>query len=80
VEWGQDEVIASDDFDSPWDKLRQERFVVGAPETVASELHRYRDAMDLDWLWARMQYPETDLADVRRSIELFGDEVRPEIA
>lgn len=77
VEWGQDDVIASDDFDSPWDKLRQQRFIVGSPETVTGELRRYDEAMDLDWLWARMQYPKTDLADVRRSIQLFGDDVLP---
>ena len=79
VEWGQDDVIASDDFDSPWDKLREERFIVGSPETVRRELVRYRDGLDLDWVFARMQYPATELDAVRNSIELFGDEVVPEL-
>lgn len=34
VEWGQDEVIESDDFDFPWDKLCQKRFIVESPETA----------------------------------------------
>lgn len=79
VEWGQDDVIASDDFDSPWEQLREERFVVGSPATVRRELERYRDAMDLDWLWARMQFPETEPAAVHESIRLFGDRVIPEL-
>lgn len=77
TEWGQDDVIAADDFDSPWEKLREERFIVGSPDTVRRELARYRHGLDLDWLFARMQYPDTDLDDVRNSIELFGDAVVP---
>lgn len=80
VEWGQDDAIESDDFDSPWEKLRHKRFIVGSPETVRTEIQRYRDAMDIEYLLARMQFPATDMADVRSSIELFGEEVVPAIA
>jgi alkanesulfonate monooxygenase SsuD/methylene tetrahydromethanopterin reductase-like flavin-dependent oxidoreductase (luciferase family) len=79
VEWGQDDAIESDDFDSPWEKLRHERFIVGGPETVRAEIQRYREAMDLEYLLARMQFPATDTDHVRSSIELFGEEVVPEI-
>jgi alkanesulfonate monooxygenase SsuD/methylene tetrahydromethanopterin reductase-like flavin-dependent oxidoreductase (luciferase family) len=79
-DWGQDDVIGGDDFDSPWDKLRSERFLVGSPEEVVADIERYTEAMDLDSLFVRTQFPGCDLADVHRSIELFGDEVVPALS
>ena len=74
-DWGQDDVIGGDDFDSPWDKLRHERFLVGSPADVRADVERYRDAMDLDYLVIRTQFPGADFEDVHSSIELFGNEV-----
>lgn len=74
-EWGQDDVIGGDDFDSPWEKLRHERFLVGSPEDVRSEVERYREAMDLDYLLARTQFPGLPSEAVHDSIRLFGEEV-----
>lgn len=76
-DWGQDDVIEGDDFDSPWDKLRHERFLVGTPEEILAEIERYREAMDLDYVFVRTQFPGQDFEDVHSSIELFGDEVIP---
>lgn len=80
IDWGQDDVIAGDDFDSPWDKLKQERFLIGSPETVRGDIERYREELSLDHLLVRMQFPATDSADVRSSIQLFGDEVIPYVS
>ncbi len=68
-------MIGGDDFDSPWDKLRHERFLVGSPADVRADVERYRDAMDLDYLVIRTQFPGADFEDVHSSIELFGNEV-----
>lgn len=75
--WGQDDVIGGDDFDSPWDKLRHERFLVGTPAEVLDDIERYREAMDLDYLFVRTQFPGLAPEEVHSSIELFGDEVIP---
>lgn len=77
VDWGQDDVIADDDFDSPWDRLKHERFLVGSPADVRADIERYREAMDLDYLFVRTQFPGLDPADVRSSIALFGEKVFP---
>jgi len=77
--WGQDDVIGGDDFDSPWDKLRHERFLVGTPAEVLEDIERYKEAMDLDYIFIRTQFPGLDSEDVHSSIELFGDEVIPYI-
>ncbi len=77
--WGQDDVIGGDDFDSPWAKLRNERFLVGTPEEVCEGLERYEETLDLDYLLVRTQFPGIEFEDVHASIELFGDEVIPNV-
>jgi alkanesulfonate monooxygenase SsuD/methylene tetrahydromethanopterin reductase-like flavin-dependent oxidoreductase (luciferase family) len=76
-DWGQDDVIGGDDFDSPWDKLSHERFLIGSPEGVREDVERYQEAMDLDYLFVRTQFPGADFDNVHSSIELFGQEVIP---
>lgn len=76
-EWGQDDVIAGDDFESPWEKLKHERFIVGSPADVIEDIERYRDELDLDHLIIRTQFPNSDFEDVHSSLRLFGDEVIP---
>lgn len=78
-DWGQDNVIGGDDFDSPWDKLRHERFLVGAPAEILDDIERYKEAMDLDYIFVRTQFPGLSVEDVHSSIELFGDEIIPYI-
>jgi alkanesulfonate monooxygenase SsuD/methylene tetrahydromethanopterin reductase-like flavin-dependent oxidoreductase (luciferase family) len=79
IDWGQDQVIQNDSFESPWEKMHQERFLVGTPETVAADIRRYQELMDLDHLAVRMQFPNMDFEDVRNSIRLFGEEVAPKL-
>ncbi len=78
-EWGQDDVIEGDDFGSPWEKLKHERFLVGTPAEVCEELERYEASLDPDMLVVRTQYPGMEFEDVHRSIELLGEEVLPEV-
>lgn len=75
--WGQDDVIANDDFASPWDKLSKERFLVGSPDDVIKDLQRYQNAMDLDRVVIRTQFPNSNFDDVHDSIRRFGEEVIP---
>ena len=77
--WGQDDVIGGDDFDSPWEKLKHERFLVGTPEEVCADIERYKQAMDLDYIFLRTQFPGSSPEDVHASIKLFGDEVIPNV-
>lgn len=79
IEWGQDDVIESDNFDSPWEKLKHDRFLIGSPDDVREGIKRYQDALGLDELLVRMQFPSTKFKDVRQSIELFGEEVMPHL-
>lgn len=78
-DWGQDDVIEGDDFDSPWEKLKHERFLVGTPAEVIEGIERYEEQIDLDKIMIRTQFPGMAFEDVHRSIELLGDEVLPEL-
>jgi alkanesulfonate monooxygenase SsuD/methylene tetrahydromethanopterin reductase-like flavin-dependent oxidoreductase (luciferase family) len=77
VDWGQDNVFEDDEFDSAWEKLKHERFIVGSPDDVVEEIRRYRDAFDPDAIRTRMQFQGMDFEDARESLRLFCDEVIP---
>ncbi|PSP76752.1 hypothetical protein BRC86_00295 [Halobacteriales archaeon QS_3_64_16] len=68
-------MIGGDDFDSPWEKLCQERFPVGSPGGVREEIERYREAMALDRLLIRTQFPGLSPEATEEPIRLFGEEV-----
>lgn len=76
-DWGQDDVIENDTFDSVWEKLQHERFIVGSPDDVIAELDRYNEAFEPDAFRFRMQWQGMEFEDVHRSIELVGEEVMP---
>lgn len=77
TDWGQSDVFEEDSFERAWEDLKEDRFIVGSPETVIGEIERYRDAYDIDFLSPRMQYPGMTFDDARRSVELFSEEVIP---
>lgn len=60
-----------------WERLRRDRFVIGDPLTCARELRRYRDALQTDYLIARMHFPGLTHDKIVRSMELFAREVLP---
>jgi alkanesulfonate monooxygenase SsuD/methylene tetrahydromethanopterin reductase-like flavin-dependent oxidoreductase (luciferase family) len=76
-EWGQDDAIDDDEFDDEWERLSEDRFVVGDADAVVAELERYRDALDPDYLCMRTQFKGMDWADVHRSQERLLTEVVP---
>lgn len=77
--WGQDDAIGDDNFDSPWEQLKHDRFLIGTPDQVVESIERYEREMDVDHLVVRMQFPGSDFEAVRDSIQLFGDEVIPRV-
>jgi len=79
TEWGQDDAIGDDTFESEWERLAEDRFLVGSPDDVVAEIERYRAAMDLDHLFVRTQFPGMAPADARSSIRLLAEEVAPRV-
>lgn len=77
VEWGQSDVFDEDTFEREWEELKEDRFIIGSPETVISEIERYQSAFDLDFLAVKFQEPMMTFEDVRSSVELFGEKIIP---
>jgi alkanesulfonate monooxygenase SsuD/methylene tetrahydromethanopterin reductase-like flavin-dependent oxidoreductase (luciferase family) len=78
-DWGQDDVISEDDFSSPWEKLKHERFLVGTPEEVVEDIRRYKTILNLDEIVLRTQFPGLAPDVVRDSIKLLSEEVIPRV-
>lgn len=80
LDWGQDEAMEDEsDLHRPFDRLREDRFLIGTPTEVATQLERYDEALDVSHAVLRMNWPGMPAADTCRAIELVGDEVLPAV-
>ena len=83
VAWGQDRALPTgeDHLDLPFESLRGDRFLVGDPDEVTEQLSRLREALRVNHVILRMQWPGDDSAlpseKTIRSIELIGRHVLP---
>ena len=68
------------EHDEALDELRDHaegRFLVGGPDTVAEELERYAEVVDLDEVLLRMHFPGLDPELAEKSTRLVAEEVMP---
>jgi len=79
-EWGQDDVFDKDTFHEEWAELSSDRFIVGTPSDVATEIERYRDTLGLDGLGARMRFKGMKFDDVLSSLQLYCNDVLPAVS
>jgi alkanesulfonate monooxygenase SsuD/methylene tetrahydromethanopterin reductase-like flavin-dependent oxidoreductase (luciferase family) len=83
VAWGQDRALPAgeDRLDLPFESLRGDRFLVGDPDEVTEQVARLREALAVNHLILRMQWPGADNAlpseKTIKSIELIGRHVLP---
>lgn len=81
-EYGSDDwshpLIADEDAEDVWE-LADERFLVGTPAEVVEQIEEFQERMSLDHIGCRFHHPGMNHDDVRQQIELFGDEVIPEV-
>lgn len=77
---GQAEAMENPDaLDQRLDDLKEERFIIGSPETVTDRLVSLQEEVGLDCVLMGMHRPGVPHGDVLRSIELVGDEVIPAV-
>jgi alkanesulfonate monooxygenase SsuD/methylene tetrahydromethanopterin reductase-like flavin-dependent oxidoreductase (luciferase family) len=78
--WGQAKVLPEDDgFDTVFDELMRDRFIVGDPDDCVRDLRRYADELGVTTFVLRLQWPGMEQANVLRSIALLRDEVMPRL-
>ncbi|MFB6138113.1 MAG: LLM class flavin-dependent oxidoreductase [Halobacteriaceae archaeon] len=69
--------VGSDEVES-FERLAEDRFLVGTPAEVAEQIEDLRDRMALDHLAVRFHHSGMPTETVQEQIELFGDEVVPQ--
>jgi alkanesulfonate monooxygenase SsuD/methylene tetrahydromethanopterin reductase-like flavin-dependent oxidoreductase (luciferase family) len=76
--WGLDKPMPkSESLSAPFVELARDRFIMGTPEDVSTELERYHKSIGANHLVLRMQWPGMPQEDVLRQIRLLGREVIP---
>ncbi|MFB6311812.1 MAG: LLM class flavin-dependent oxidoreductase [Salinirussus sp.] len=75
--WGSPEDLG--DEEESFEEFAADRFLIGAPETVAAGIERYEKQLGVDHLVMRFQWPGMDHDVAARSMELFADEVIPAV-
>lgn len=77
---GQAEAMENPDaLDQRLEELREERFIIGSPETVTDRLVNLHENVGIDCVLMGMHRPGIPHEDVLRSIELTGEEVIPAV-
>ena len=76
--WGQDKALPPGDrFDLAFEELAQDRFIIGDPDDCIRELTRHVDALGVNCVILRIQWPGMEQAKVLRTIELLAERVMP---
>lgn len=78
--WGMGENVPGEsgkDLDIA--ELIKDRFIVGSPEDCVRECRAQRDALDIDHLLVRMNFPGMPQANALKAFRLFAKEVLPHI-
>lgn len=80
LDWGQDEAMEDEqDLHRPFDALARDRFLLGTPEQACAEIERYERELDANRIIFRCHWPGIPYERVRRTVELIGDEVIPNV-
>ena len=78
--WGQDKALPGEEsFSVPYQDLARDRFLLGSPDEIASEIQRYERELGVNYLIFRMQWPGMSQEATLRQIELMGNEVIPRL-
>jgi alkanesulfonate monooxygenase SsuD/methylene tetrahydromethanopterin reductase-like flavin-dependent oxidoreductase (luciferase family) len=81
VTWGQSEALPpTDTLRHQWDELREGRFILGGPETVAKQIREHRDRLGITDLVFRVQWPGMPHEEAMRTLELLTADVLPLLA
>lgn len=80
VEWGQNEAMAdSTDLQRPFERLAEDRFLLGTPAEVSAEIERYDEQIGVSHVIVRVQWPGLPHERACECIELMGDEIIPNV-
>ena len=73
--WGQ----PGERYDLSFEELKRERLVAGGPGEVAEQIMSYHQEFGAEFMWFRLYWPGMQPEWALETIQLFGQEVIPEI-
>jgi alkanesulfonate monooxygenase SsuD/methylene tetrahydromethanopterin reductase-like flavin-dependent oxidoreductase (luciferase family) len=77
-DWGQDTALPSEEtFDLPFERLRQDRFVIGTPDDCLDQLLAWRDDLGVDHFIFRPFWSGMPVDTALESMDLLSREVIP---
>ena len=80
-QWGQDKALPGEEtFDLPFEDLARDRFLIGTPDDVVSEIRRYEAELGVTHMILRVQWPGLEQEKVLKQLELMGKYVIPRLA
>ena len=78
--WGQDAAMPDDEsFDTEFDDLLRDRFILGSPEDCFEQLRPYVEELGINHLLFRTHWAGMPLQDSLSSMRLISDELLPEL-
>ena len=78
--WGQDKALPGEEsFSVPYQDLAKDRFLLGSPDDVVSELQRYSEELGVNHLIFRTHWAGMPLPTALSSMRLISDELLPEL-
>jgi alkanesulfonate monooxygenase SsuD/methylene tetrahydromethanopterin reductase-like flavin-dependent oxidoreductase (luciferase family) len=76
--WGQDEALPPDEtFDLPFERLLQDRFVIGTPDDCLDQLLGWRDDLGVDHFIFRPFWSGMPVETALKSMDMLSREVLP---
>jgi alkanesulfonate monooxygenase SsuD/methylene tetrahydromethanopterin reductase-like flavin-dependent oxidoreductase (luciferase family) len=76
--WGQDAALPPDEtFDLPFERLRQDRFVIGTPDDCLDQLLSWRDDLGVDHFIFRPFWSGMPVKTALESMDMLSREVMP---
>jgi alkanesulfonate monooxygenase SsuD/methylene tetrahydromethanopterin reductase-like flavin-dependent oxidoreductase (luciferase family) len=76
--WGQDAALPADEtFDLPFERLLQDRFIIGTPDDCLHQLLRWRDDLGVDHFIFRPFWSGMPMETALESMDLLSREVVP---
>jgi alkanesulfonate monooxygenase SsuD/methylene tetrahydromethanopterin reductase-like flavin-dependent oxidoreductase (luciferase family) len=80
VSWGQSAALPREDtLDLPFEALRDQRFIIGAPDECVEQLLLYHERLGANHFVLRVQWAGMPQVEVLRAIALFGEHVMPQL-
>ena len=80
-QWGQDKALPGEEsFEMPFEDLARDRFLIGTPDDLVSEIRRYERDLGVTHMILRFQWPGLEQDKVMEQLELMGKHVIPRLA